>query len=89
MRGDGLVIFSTKKSLKKYPLLGGSKEMINIFSNLNYYTAFSKKHILNQTGGGGLFGESTGPCGWNAPSCCFFACETLWKTQLWPTDARM
>jgi hypothetical protein len=89
MRQNGLIVFSTKKSLKKYPLVGGSKEMTKIFSNLNYYNAFSKKNILNQTGSGGLFGESNGPCGWNAPSCCFYECEPLWKTQLWPTDARM
>ena len=83
MRENGLIVFSTKKSLKKYPLVGGSKEMTKIFSNLNYYSAFSKK----QTGGGGLFGESNGRCGWgNTPSCCFYDCEPLWKTQLWPID---
>ena len=87
MRVNGLIVFSTKKSLKKYPLLGDCKEMIKIFSNLNYYTAFHKKHILNQTGSGGLFGESSGPCGWNAPSCCFYECAPLWKTQLWPTQS--
>ena len=87
MRGNGLIVFSTKKSLKKYPLLGGSKEMINIFSNLSYYTAFSNK----QSGGAGLFGESNGPCGWNgAPGCCFYDCEPLWRTTLWPlTDGQM
>ena len=81
MRGDGLIVFSTKKSLKKYPLLGGSKEMNKIFSNINYYSEFSKK----QTGGGGLFGESNGKCGWgDSPSCCFYDCAPLWKTNLWP-----
>ena len=86
MRGNGLIVFSTKKSLKKYPLVGGSKEMTKIFSNLNYYSAFSK----NQTGSGGLFGESSGKCGWNgAPSCCFYECDPLWKTQLWPTESWM
>lgn len=90
MRGNGLIVFSTKKSLKKYPLVGGSKEMTKIFSNLNYYSAFSKKHISNQTGAGGLFGESNGKCGWgDSPSCCFYECEPLWKTQLWPTDTWM
>jgi len=87
MRGGGLIVFSTKKSLKKYPILGGSKEMTKIFSNINYYKAFSKdkKHILNQTGGGGLFGESNGKCGWgDSPSCCFYDCAPLWKTNLWP-----
>ena len=88
MRQNGLIVFSTKKSLKKYPLVGGSKEMTKIFSNLNYYTAFSTKHILNQTGGGGLFGESNGKCGWGStPSCCFYECAPLWKTQLWPTQS--
>ena len=80
MRKNGLIVFSTKKSLKKYPILGGSKEMNKIFSNINYYSGFSKK----QTGAGGLFGESNGPCGWNAPSCCFYECAPLWKTNLWP-----
>lgn len=84
MRGNGLIVFSTKKSLKKYPLVGGSKEMTKIFSNLNYYSAFSKK----QTGSGGLFNESSGKCGWgDSPSCCFYECEPLWKTQLWPTQS--
>ncbi len=87
MRGNGLIVFSTKKSLKKYPLIGGSKEMTQIFSNLNYYSAFDAPKIQNQKGGGGLFGESNGKCGWgDSPSCCFYECEPLWKTQLWPTD---
>jgi hypothetical protein len=38
-----------------------------------------------QTGGGGLFGESHGTCGWgNNPSCCFTSCAPLWRTSLWP-----
>lgn len=38
-----------------------------------------------QRGGGGLFGESQGTCGWgNHPSCCFTSCAPMWRTSLWP-----
>ena len=38
-----------------------------------------------QRGGEGLFGESVGRCGWgNNPSCCFYDCAPLWRTQVWP-----
>jgi hypothetical protein len=87
MRKNGLIVFSTRTNrTDKMSRLGGSKELTEILSNLNYYKAFSKKkkHILNQTGGAGLFGESNGPCGWNAPSCCFYDCAPLWRTNLWP-----
>ena len=84
MKGDGLIVFSNKtnKNTRK-PLLGGTRELTQILSNLDYYKAFSKKGN-SQTGGGGLFGESNGPCGWNAPSCCFYDCAPLWRTNLWP-----
>ena len=77
---NGLVVFSNKKSLKKYKYLGSYSEMNKILSNLDYYMIHK-----NQNGGGGLFGESQGSCGWGSnPSCCFFSCEPMWKTSLWP-----
>ena len=87
MRRNGLIVFSTKKSLYKIKKLGDDRDLIKIFSNLNYYTVFPKP----LKGGGGLFGESNGPCGWNgAPGCCFYDCEPLWRTTLWPlTDGQM
>jgi len=88
MRGNGLIVFSTRTNrADKMSRLGGTKELTKILSNPNYYNAFSKKtkHILIQTGGGGLFGESNGKCGWgDSPSCCFYDCAPLWKTNLWP-----
>ena len=44
------------------------------------------KRVKNvQRGGGGLFGESQGTCGWgNHPSCCFTSCAPMWRTSLWP-----
>jgi hypothetical protein len=87
MDKSGLIIFSSKKSLKKTTLLGGYSEMNRILSNLDYYTLRQHK----QKGAGGLFGESDGSCGWGSnPSCCFFSCEPMWRTSLWPiSDATM
>ena len=85
---NGLIIFSNKKSLKKYTLLGSYSEMNRILSNIDYYTLHNQH---KQQGAGGLFGESQGSCGWGSnPSCCFFSCEPMWKTSLWPiSDATM
>jgi hypothetical protein len=89
MRGNGLIVFSNRTNRKdKKPILGGSKELTQILSNPNYYKAFSKEKKQKgntQTGAGGLFGESNGKCGWgDSPSCCFYDCAPLWKTNLWP-----
>lgn len=43
-----------------------------------------------QSGSGGFFGESSGKCGWgDFPSCCFYDCSPLWKTNLWPFNITM
>ncbi len=85
MNGGGLIIFSSKKGLKKYKCLGGYREMNKILSNLDYYNIGLSKHKHVQSGGGGLFGESQGSCGWGSyPSCCFFNCAPIWRTSLWP-----
>lgn len=88
MDKSGLIIFSSKKSLKKYKLLGGYSEMNRILSNIDYYNMFlgqQHKQQHKQHGSGGLFGESQGSCGWGSnPSCCFFSCEPMWRTSLWP-----
>jgi hypothetical protein len=86
MDNSGLIIFSSKKSLKKTKLLGGYSEMNRILSNIDYYTLRHKQHKQHkQKGAGGLFGESDGSCGWGSnPSCCFFSCEPMWRTSLWP-----
>jgi hypothetical protein len=86
MNKAGLVIFSNNKKLKAYKNLGGYREMNKILCNLDYYNI--QKGLLNsQSGGGGLFGESQGSCGWgNNPSCCFFSCAPMWRTSLWPIN---
>jgi hypothetical protein len=87
MDRSGLIIFSSKKSLKTTKSLGSYSEMNRILSNIDYYTLRQR----GQRGSGGLFGESDGSCGWGSdPSCCFFSCQPLWRTSLWPiSDAVM
>lgn len=86
---NGLIVFSNKKSLKNYRLLGSYSEMNRILSNIDYYILH--KNLVKQHGSGGLFGESEGSCGWGSnPSCCFFSCAPMWRTSLWPiSDATM
>jgi hypothetical protein len=90
MDNSGLIVFSNKKSLKKTKLLGSYSEMNKILCNIDYYNMFFIKHKQHkqhkqQKGAGGLFGESDGSCGWGSnPSCCFFSCEPMWRTSLWP-----
>ncbi len=81
LRLDGVVVFNNENKIKKNKKLGGIKELHQILSNVSYYT------MNNQKGGGGIFGESYGRCGWgDGPSCCFFDCSPVWKTQVWPFD---
>ncbi len=81
MNTKGIIVFSNEKKIKENKKLGGIKELHNILSNLDYYKRISNR----QTGAGGFFGESYGKCGWgDGPSCCFFSCEPLWRTSLWP-----
>ncbi len=93
MNIKGIIIFSNDKTLKKYQKLGNSKELHNILSNINYYTRINNQSNLlnkNQTGGGGFFGESNGKCGWgDFPSCCFYDCAPLWRTNVWPFNITM
>lgn len=84
----GMVVFSNDTKLKRERKLGGIQELHNVLSNVDYYnlSILRKK----QSGGGGFFGESSGKCGWgDSPSCCFFGCEPLWRTNLWPFDINM
>ena len=85
-------------------IISGNRD---VFSKNNRQQATSRMHkqraggksqlyveqqgTLLKKGGGGLFGESQGSCGWgNNPSCCFTSCAPLWRTSLWPfSDATM
>jgi hypothetical protein len=88
MNSFGLIVFSNNIKLKLEKKLGGISELHNILSDINYYKI--NREFKMQKGSGGFFGESSGKCGWgDSPSCCFFGCEPLWKTNLWPFDITM
>lgn len=99
MTKEGLIVFNKDSKLKRRPLLGGLKELKAILGNVEYIQLFQKSTLKTkvaqqthsrkthgvQKGGQGFFGESVGRCGWgNSPSCCFYDCAPLWKTQAWP-----
>ena len=100
MNNKGIIVFKNDRNLKKYKKLGGVSELHKILSNLDYYKKTtnngSKVRIENtsfkppQSGGGGFFGESNGKCGWgDSPSCCFYDCAPLWRTNVWPFNITM
>jgi hypothetical protein len=89
MNSNGILVFSDNEALLSKNLLGGNRELHSLLSNLDYYR-LNGSLGRKQTGGGGFFGESNGKCGWgDSPSCCFFGCEPLWKTNVWPFDITM
>jgi hypothetical protein len=88
MNGGGIIVFTNDKKVKQYKKLGGTKELHKILSNVEYYKmGRNSVSVKSQRGGGGLFGESQGKCGWgNSPDCCFFGCSPMWRTHAWPLD---
>jgi hypothetical protein len=88
MRHSGVILFSNKKELTNYEYLGNFNTLNKIITSGHrnmFKTKHSDKSQKISRGGGGLFGESQGSCGWgNNPSCCFTECAPLWKTTLWP-----
>jgi len=94
MRNSGLILFSNKIELVKYDYLGSFNFLNSVISsgNRDVFRVQHKSQLyveqqaaLRKKGGGGLFGESQGSCGWgNNPSCCFTSCAPLWRTSVWP-----
>jgi hypothetical protein len=89
VKQNGLVVFSNDVKIKENNRLGGTKELHKVLSNVSYYVRRENPN-RGQNGGGGLFGESQGKCGWgDSPNCCFYDCAPTWRTQLWPFDAML
>lgn len=105
LNNKGIIVFSNDSILKQSIKLGNLHDLHTIISNINYYKKISycepqksvgkthnRKYSLNPSlsGGGGFFGESDGKCGWgNSPSCCFYDCQPLWRTNVWPLNISM